>query len=456
MMRGDLEQAAQALLDHARAAGAEDAEVFAHAGRRLSATFEKGDLGQVHSDEGASFGLRVILDGRIGFTSTNQAGDDALRQAAVDAVAIARTSPPDDANHLPEPEELDGGALLGPRRDAALAGVGIAEIVAAAGDLNRGIVERDPRLSVDRASVSSAAAASLALSTRGVRAFDEDAAMVLGVMALARDGDETGGFDTGGAVTRSLDALPGELSRVSREVAEACLGNLGPRPARSYEGAVLFSPAAFHTAFIAPLLGALSGLAVQRGRSALADRLGERIAPGLDLVDDPADLGAGGACAFDREGLPTLRRALVEDGVLRTFLHNAYSARVSGASNTYNAKGGPRGVPGLGAHAVSAAPSASAPALAGLGDLRTALGTGLHVKRISGSVDPASGDFSGAAKSARWIEGGEVAHSTQEVMLAGNAFELLARGVRLTRARERVGGMHLPYALVDGLTVTAG
>lgn len=456
MNRDDLERAAEALLDHARKAGADDAEVFAHAGRRLSATFEKGDLGQVHSDEGAIFGLRVLVGGRLGFTSTNQTGADALRQAAADAVAIARTSPPDDANHLPDPGEIDDGALLGPRRDASLAGVGIAEIVEAAGELNRAIVERDPRLSVDRASVSSAAAASLVLSSRGVRAFDEDAAVVLGVMALARDGEETGGFDSGGAITRSLDALPAELSRVSSEVAESCLANLGPRPARSYEGAVLLSPAAFHTAFVAPLLGALSGLAVQRGRSALAAKLDERIAPGLDLVDDPRDLAAGGACAFDREGLPTLRRALVEDGVLRTFLHNAYSARVSGVASTHNAKGGPRSVPGLGAHAVRVAASAPADAPEDLAALRRTLGTGLHVKRISGSVDPASGDFSGAAKSARWIESGEVAHSTQEVMLAGNAFEILARGVRLTRHTERVAGADLPYALVEGLTITAG
>jgi len=456
MNRSELESAASALLDHARAAGAEEAEVFAHAGRRLSATFEKGDLGQVQSDEGASFGLRVLTEGRLGFTATNQVAGEALRQAARDAVAIARTAPPDDANHLPDPGEIDAAALLGPRLDGALAGVGIAEVVGAAGDLNRVILERDPRLSVDRASVSSAAAANLAMSTRGVHAFDEDAAMVLGVMALARDGDETGGFDSGGAVTRSLDALPAELARVAHDVSGSCIANLGPRPARSYEGAVLFSPAAFHTAFIAPLLAALSGLAVQRGRSALAERIGERIAPGLDLVDDPTDLGAGGACAFDREGLPSVRRALVEDGVLRTFLHNSYSARAAGAANTHNAKGGPRSVPGLGAHAVTAAASPTSAPHEDLDALRRTLGTGLHVKRISGSVDPASGDFSGAAKSARWVESGEVAHSTQEVMLAGNAFDLLARGIHLTHERERVAGCHLPYALVDGLTITAG
>ena len=101
--------------------------------------------------------------------------------------------------------------------------------------------------------------------------------------------------------------------------------------------------------------------------------------------------------------------------------------------------GGARGVPGLGFHALVIGPEDGE----GAGDrgaLLAALGTGLYIQRFSGSVDAASGDFSGTAKSARWVEGGEVQHAVQEVMISGNAFELLARGLTVSDELERLGG----------------
>ena len=121
--RAELERRAALLLDAARAAGASEAEVCARSGRSLSAKVEKGDLGQVQSDEGSTCGLRVILDGRLGFASTNQASDQALQTLAVEAVAIARLSPPDPANVLPSPTAVEEAALMGPRVDPALRSV---------------------------------------------------------------------------------------------------------------------------------------------------------------------------------------------------------------------------------------------------------------------------------------------------------------------------------------------
>ncbi len=72
-------------------------------------------------------------------------------------------------------------------------------------------------------------------------------------------------------------------------------------------------------------------------------------------------------------------------------------------------------------------------------------------------MDAAPGDFSGTAKSARWVENGQVVRSVNEVMLSGNAFELLKGKTQLTQATERVGGSsQIPWALVDGVSVTAG
>ena len=82
---------------------------------------------------------------------------------------------------------------------------------------------------------------------------------------------------------------------------------------------------------------------------------------------------------------------------------------------------------------------------------------GLLVQRFSGSVDPASGDFSGVAKSARWVEEGEEQRSVRETLFSGNAFELLGRLIALSSTSEVVMGSAIaPWALIDDVSVTAG
>ncbi|MEM9382730.1 MAG: TldD/PmbA family protein [Planctomycetota bacterium] len=447
---------AQELLGRAMDAGAGEAEVFAQTGRSLSAKMEKGDLSQVQADESSILGLRVFVDGRLGFASTNQTDPDSLAAVATDAVAIARLSPPDEANVLPDPEAVDDAARLGHRMDPALASVGVGEVVERAQALAARAAEPDPRISIDVASYSVVAGASVVLSSKGVDQRDRDAALTMSLMGFATDGDDTGGMDYRGAVVRDAADVDGELARVADEVARATVGNLGATSGESYRGAVAFAPAALASAILGPLFGSASAIAVQRGRSALAGKIGEMVAPGIQVIDDPTDRASGGARAYDREGLPARRFALVEDGRLRSFFHNTYSATVDGTRSTGHAQGGARGVPGLGLHACVVGPTA-ADAPADEEAVLAALGSGLYVQRFSGSVDAASGDFSGTAKSARWVEDGQVVRSVREVMLSGNAFEVLGAGVTLSRAQEKLGGSsRVSWGLVEGVSVTAG
>src|SRR5262249_46548545 len=212
------------------------------------------------------------------------------------------------------------------------------------------------------------------------------------------------------------------------------LGNLGARPAESYTGPVLFAPDAFLELFVAPLVAAASAIAVQRGRSPLAGKLGQSIAaPALDVHDDPLDRQLAGAGAFDRDGQRCGKHAIVEGGVLRGFLYNTYAAAVEKRASTGHAAGTPRSVPGLGAHALAVAPGRAG----GRADLEHALGRGLFVQRFSGTIDPASGDFSGVAKSSRWFEGGALAGPVRETLVAGNVFALLPRIAALSSTSER-------------------
>jgi PmbA protein len=439
------------LVERSLALGADEAEACAAHWRSITVRFEKGDLKLAQVDRGTTLGLRVFRGGRLGFSSTNQAGDRALESCASDALALAKLAPSDPHNVLPESRALGKRLVL---LDPAVADLPIERAV----EIGHAFVERsrarDARLSIDSAGVDATSVARAIATSRGARASESDAQVSLNVFGMAIDGEDVGGFHYTGDSVRRLADLEAAGDACAREFADVALGNLGAKPAASYSGPVLFAPDAFLELFLAPLVSAASAIAVQRGRSALAGRLGEVIAASLlDIHDDPTDRGLAGASAFDREGEPCGRFAIVEHGVLASFLYNAYAAAVEGRASTGHARGSPRALPGLGPHALAVAPGRGGTRV----DLERALGRGLYVQRFSGTVDPASGDFSGVAKSARWIEGGLVTTPVRETLIAGNLFALLPRVAALSSIAERCSGeARVPYALVDGVTVTAG
>ncbi|MFT7678421.1 MAG: PmbA protein [Planctomycetota bacterium] len=444
-------EAAKQLVEAAQAKGADQAEAFASGGEMTQVAFEDSDLKQVQMDEFCSVGLRVIVDGRQGFCSTNQLGEASLQQAAEDALALARMAPPDAFNGLPPTVEH------GPALDMLSADpleLSLDQTVQSGMELIGRVMARDARLSLDKADVTLSRVSQGLVNSLGAEQAESDAQVSVSVFGMAVDGDDVGGFDYACERTRRQGQLQHCIEETVRTFADGALGNLAAGSAESYEGPVLFAPSAFLSAFVSPLLAAASSMAVQRGRSALEGKLGQQVTNDvLTILDDPHNLELAGAGSFDREGQPTRRFELLKAGVLQGLFYNGYSAQVDGVVSTGHARGGARGVPGLGPHAVHV--------LGGSGgsseELTRTLGKGLLVQRFSGSVDPASGDFSGVAKSARWVENGQVVRSVKETLIAGNAFELLRGQLSLSSTPESLMGVSLaPWALVDGLSVTAG
>lgn len=442
---------AEDLIARALAAGADEAEAIVTRGESIDVGFESGDLKLTTVDEGTTIGLRVFRDKRLGFSSTNQIDAQSLVQTVSDAVSLAGFSPPDDHNVLPKISEPGAGT---PKVHPSMAAMAIEDVVERAAALLAMANGIDPRLATDKASLSLYRGASAVHSSAGARAAESDAALSLSLFGMAIDGDDVGGFDYWGDFVRNAADFEAIQKAAVERYAAAALGNLGAGAAESYNGPVLFSPAAFQDVFVAPLISAASAIAVQRGRSALAKRLGKQVAhPSISITDDPTDLRLGGASSFDREGIATRLFPIVKDGVLQSFLYNGYAAQVDGVASTGHAAGGPRAVPGLGPHAVVVAGGEGGSADA----LRATLGKGLMVQRFSGTVDAASGDFSGVAKSARWIEKGVEVRPVRETLFSGNVYELLEKIQALSTDPEVVmGGCRAPWALVDGVSVVAG
>ena len=238
--------------------------------------------------------------------------------------------------------------------------------------------------------------------------------------AMAGDGAET---QTGYGYSVARNPRELDVAKAAGQAAERATAMLGARQPASRRITVVLEPMV--TASLLGLIAsALSGEAVLKGRSMFADRLGEEVAaPIVALVDDPTDVDAFGATAYDAEGLATRRNILLEGGLVRRFLQNTYSGRRSGTASTGSAvRGGFKSTPGVGSRALSLTPGErDQPQL--LADV----GEGLLVRTVIGlhsGANPVSGDFSVGVEGLM-VRDGALAEPVREATVASTLQRML-------------------------------
>jgi len=364
-------------------------------------------------------GIRVIVDGRQGFAWAGSLDEDVIAEALADARDNATFATPDEWVGLAEPDGV-APAPLDLWSDALLAFAPDAK-VALALELERVARSADPRISgIEAADYVDFASRAAIVSTAGIRSASADAGCYLSANTLATDGDET---TTGFGFSLARDPADLSIDAAANDAAERATRLLGAVKPSSGRFTVVLDP--WVTAQLLGILGhTLNGEAVLKGRSLFADRLGEEVASSLlTLIDDPTDPDAFSATAVDGEGLATRRNVLLEDGILRRFVHNAYTARRAGTQSTGSAvRSGFRSTPGVGCAALRLVPGEQSQdeLLAGIDD-------GILVQDVSGlhsGVNPVSGDFSTGAEGLR-ITGGAVGEPLREFTIASTLQRML-------------------------------
>jgi PmbA protein len=198
------------------------------------------------------------------------------------------------------------------------------------------------------------------------------------------------------------------------------------------------------------LSSAFSADAVQKARSLLAGKMGERIAaPAFNLFDDGRSSAGMASRPWDGEGVPTQRTQLVRDGVLNAYLFDTYTARKGNARSTGNARRSYRSQPSVGPTNLVLEPGTATRE-----ELLRAAEGGLHVTELSGlnTVNPTSGDFSLGATGFR-IAGGSLGAPVREVTIAGNLLQMLQRITMIGNDLRWVFQVASPSVLIQDLAV---
>ena len=402
----------------AQAKPGEQVEAFASRGGDTDVRVYQGEVEHFVSAQSAGIGIRVIRDGRTGFAYAGTLDPGAIAEVLAEARDNLEFGTVDEWAGLAEP---DGVA----QTEQALWNDDLAAFptdrkIELAKELERRSLAADPRVRVDEANYADAYGEAAVASTTGIRRWGRENGCYVSVSTLADDGDETQtGF--GFSVGRSPDVF--DLDKAARDAADRATRLLGATKPASRRTTVVLDP--YVTAqFLSIISSTLNGEAVVKGRSLFRDRLGDEVAPPfLTLLDDPTNPLAYTATDVDGEGLAARRNALIEDGVLKRFVHNSYSARRAGTVSTGNAvRGGFAGTPGVGALALHVVPGTRTQEeiIAGIDD-------GLLVQSVQGihsGVNPISGDFSTGA-AGLVIRNGQVAEPVREFTIASTLQRML-------------------------------
>jgi PmbA protein len=429
---------AHELISLAMAEGAEEAEVYGMSGRSVHIDLRKDAVELASQSSHRGLGLRAVVAGAVGFSSTSNMS--LLRLVAKSAVLSARTRGPDQSwRSLPRPEKVQHPEGI---FDSRLAEIGPEECLDLSKSMLSGCQEVKGAEPVS-GGVATACGSSFVINTQGIELQETATLMHASLEAIARADDVATGSDF--FISRSYQPSLEELGRTAAQMARASLGGV---KAESGKFDVLLKPQAVAELLEYTLLPALSSDNVQKGRSTLAKRLGERIAgEKLDIVDDGLLAGGIDASAFDGEGVPSQRTVLIEEGILKGYLYDSYTAGKEGVRSTGNAvRSGYTDVPRVGIRNLVVG---STDARDLFEDTKGYLVSGLIGAHTANAI---SGDFSVEARNAFFVSPGESPRPIRSLMLAANAFELL-KDIEIGTDVRAVGSIVTPTVKVNMMVV---
>jgi PmbA protein len=398
----------------------EQLEVYVGRGVGTEVVAYEGNVESLSRAEGLGASVRVVKDGRLGFSYTESFDEAALRETLTEARDNATFATYDEFAGLAEPDGAQPVSLDVWNDEARTFSTD--DKVAMAIELEKLVRSGDARIRNVKSSTYSDGMSEAAIaSTTGIRAALKRASCYVSTYAIAGDENET---QTGGgySVARRPSLLDVEVA--ANDAIDRATRLLGATRPKSDTVTVVFDNRVTPT-LMAALAGALNGESVLKGRSFLAGDVGKYVGvSSLTFTDDPTNPLAYSASPYDGEGLATRRNTLIENGVLQGFLYDSYAGRRAGrASNAAAVRGGFKGGPSTGARALSLAPGHLSQA-----EIITKIDNGVLVQGVlgagTGGINGISGDVSLGAEGLL-IRGGEVVGPVREFTIASNLRKML-------------------------------
>lgn len=414
----ELSSVARRAVEAATGAGASEAEAYVSRDSGREVRVHGGEIESLTAATQSGVGVRAWSGHRVGYAFGTDFSEEGVRAIAAQAAEAAAIADEDEFAAPPQPAEFE--ALPG-LSDPSVGEWETARVAELALAVERTALASDERLVGVETTLYADSEEQIAIaSSTGVAGEYETSTCYAYLQALA-EGEGARETGLGFGLARGPGALDPEA--IGAEGAARALEMIGAAKPESRACPVVLEETVA-ASFVGLVGGALSAKAVQRGRSPFAARLDEAVAsPAFALHDDGRDPAGPASAPLDAEGVPRRRTALIEDGRLRSYLFDTYTANREGASSTGNAaRQGYRSLP-----TVSTSNLLVAPGSLTLDGLLGAAGEGVYVTDVAGlhsGVNPVTGVFSVGA-SGRMIRDGALAEPVREFTIAGELVGML-------------------------------
>ena len=429
----DLKELAQDLVRRAMAGGASAAEAVVREGDEFSTVVRLGQVETLKESGSRAIGVRVFFGKRSASTYSSDFSRAGLDRMLGSALQLAKITSEDPFGGIPEANQL--GSLSGDldlyHEDVySLPGT---ERIEYARRAEKAALDFDPRIkNSEGGSFDAATGRKVLANSHGFVGEYRRSYCSVAAVPIAQDDKGAMQRDYWFSVARNLGRLePPE--QVGRIAAQRTIRRLGSRKAKTSQVPVIFDPMVA-ASILEHIFEGVNGDSVYRGASFLAGKLGQK--------------GGFGTSPFDGEGIPTRRKLVIENGVLKSYLLNTYTAKKLGLQTTANASRGLAGTPGIGPGNYFLQPGQKTPKQI-LADVKE----GLYVTEFLGhGANLVTGDYSRGA-SGLWISGGELTYPVEEITVAGNLKDMFLHISEIGNDLEFRGSVASPTIRIDGLTV---
>ncbi len=437
-----LEEIPLSVVDLGRREGATDVSAALTESRRIMIRFSNNEITVSKLFLDVTLDIFVMVEKHRAATSISTISQRSIERAVKNVVKIAKATPPADVYApLPQgPFSYDRNLLKAPKIPLDPGTLTAYVESAIKGALEKGAERAAGTLNAHRARMH--------LATSGdVYASQEISGLEISVRAFMSE------FATGHAVSiasRPEDFNPEEAGMRAGEIAKAASN---PKPGEPGKYMALLGPLVFAD-FVNQVGSLSSAFLVDAGQSFLIDKIGLEVASKkFTLIDDPSLVGTLGARAFDDEGVPTRRKSIIEEGVLKTYLHNSLTAKKFGVETTGNA-----GI--IVPHPWNLIVE---PGSKSVDDLTSEVDDGIYVTNdwYLRYQNYRTGDFSTIPRDGMFqIKRGEILASIKELRISDNMLRILQNIIDLSIYRTWVRWWEVeiptltPYALISELNFT--
>ncbi len=430
---------AEKALALAQKMGADEAEVYYINSSSTSADIRKDAIEGAKEQFAQGIGIRSVVNGAVGFTSTNIPGR--LEDAVKISVASARVRESDpDWSSLPSNAEYPGVSGF---FDKKIEQMELEECIDLTLEMIRG-AKSVPYIAVTSGSFSRSHSKRLIINTNGVEVEEKGTDITGFVDVITTEGDTNTAYDF--EVSRNLDI---DFYAIGKNASELALRSQEGISIEPHKTDVILHPFAFADLINNAFAPSIDADNVQKGRSSLKGRVGDELAaPELTIIDSGLLEGGIETAVSDDEGVPSQSTKVIEKGIFRSYLYDSYTAGKDGVKSTGNAS----------RHSYVSTPSI------GLrnfiiecpqSDIIAGTDNGVYVNTVIGAhtANFISGDFSVEARNAFTVKNGQIDKPVKSLMISGNVFEMLKNITGAGTDVRKVGGTVTPSVRVSGMSV---